>query len=84
MLIALSSVTYARLKAMASILLAEQVRNNLLDCAVELSPKTPVYAALVGEPLFFKMQSSGAPINSPEPSGHQAHCGTSRAKEHPT
>ncbi|CAL8461756.1 g1287 [Coccomyxa elongata] len=24
------------------------VRNNLLDCAVELSPKTPVYAALVG------------------------------------
>ena len=27
-----------------------QVRNIILDCAMELSPKTPVYAALVGEP----------------------------------
>jgi hypothetical protein len=31
------------------VVLAVQVRNIIIDCAVELSPKTPIYAALVGE-----------------------------------
>ncbi len=41
--------------------LAGQVRNIIIDCAVELSPKTAVYATLVGEPLITPSASIPVP-----------------------